>query len=285
MTANIFREKFGRRFETLDVDNNGVIERTDYEAYVERIAAAAGRDPDSSVIQRLREMYLALWDDIARRATSTRLTREQYIQALHDSIVTNEAGADELFYPLVSTLIDIFDTNEDGHLDNEEFARWMVAYGVTRNRPRKHSANSTSATTANLLARNSPRRFTSSTAATTPMREATGCSDRCHRTRRSTPSSKEKTGAGNRSTHIPQFLPRSRRALRGSALRARSRGRRRHGLVKPLAGTGEHALGLGAQLPRIRPHRLRRRGHRVLRGEPVGLLLVKHSPERVRRRA
>lgn len=127
MVSQVIREKFTRRFETLDVDGDGVLRRADYEAYVERIASAAGRATDSPVVARLRDRYLALWADLVRDAGRSEFTCEQYVEALNAS----RGSADDPFQHLVSSLIEVFDTNEDGQLDGEEFARWMIAYGVT----------------------------------------------------------------------------------------------------------------------------------------------------------
>jgi hypothetical protein len=85
--SEFLERKLARRFQTFDFDDNGQIERSDFETSAGRVADEFGHSADSPARQRLLELSLGLWDHLDSGADSDRdsfITTPDLLQAIHD---------------------------------------------------------------------------------------------------------------------------------------------------------------------------------------------------------
>ncbi|WP_030611933.1 EF-hand domain-containing protein [Streptomyces sclerotialus] len=132
-------KKLSRRFETYDLDDNGVVERTDFVRAAERMAQEFGHAPASPEIRTLKERLGAVWNSLAEAADKDRdgrLTESEFKNAFHTKVIADDEGFRTLYEPFIQAAMDIADTDKDGRLGLDEHVRWYKALmGI----PEEHS--------------------------------------------------------------------------------------------------------------------------------------------------
>ncbi|RZS36611.1 Ca2+-binding EF-hand superfamily protein [Herbihabitans rhizosphaerae] len=122
--------KLARRFRTFDFDDDGDIDRADFERSAAAVADEFDHPPDSAARLRLLELSLALWDHLARSADADAdgaITVEEYKHAFAGGLLVTEDSFDQGYRPFLDALMDVCDTDGDGRLDAEEHVRWTGA--------------------------------------------------------------------------------------------------------------------------------------------------------------
>jgi Ca2+-binding EF-hand superfamily protein len=131
MASDSLERKFTREFETLDVDNDGFISRSDFERIADNLASALGLEPGSPKSDAIHARYMLWWEGVAVRDKDGdgRVDLAEWLA--YDEEITSspetyqkvlEAGADELFQML--------DFDDDGVISLAEYATWIGSYGV-----------------------------------------------------------------------------------------------------------------------------------------------------------
>ncbi len=137
-------KKLSRRFRTYDLDDDGYLERRDFEWAVERMADEFGLKPDNANRQRLFELCVGLWEHLLG-ATDTdadgRITEAQYKAAFAAGLLETPESFDAGYVPFLETIMAIADGDADGQLTAADHARWTgslmnvpedVAHGIHR---------------------------------------------------------------------------------------------------------------------------------------------------------
>jgi Ca2+-binding EF-hand superfamily protein len=121
-----------QRFEKWDVDHNGVLERSDYEAEARRIIKSFGETGDSPKGRALLNAYLQMYDQMAGKVGTTQgVTEQQYTQYVQNEMFSmGDAGFNRVLRPTISAIVNLCDTDGDGEINPREFAAWLRAVGV-----------------------------------------------------------------------------------------------------------------------------------------------------------
>ncbi|MET9231361.1 EF-hand domain-containing protein [Lentzea sp. NPDC003310] len=129
MTSVVSRENDVRRFQKWDVNGDGVIDRSDYEAEARRIVEAFGESLNSG---RGRAVMEALIELHRRQAEAAGvgpfgvMNQEQYLAANQELMFgRGDVGFDELLRPAISAIADLCDTDRDGFVSKVELRAWL----------------------------------------------------------------------------------------------------------------------------------------------------------------
>jgi Ca2+-binding EF-hand superfamily protein len=133
--SELQRLKIEHRFNLLDADDNGIVERADFELVAWRVSTELSfeRDIEPETIIRLRKAYLALWDRLCdgRDANQDgKVSREEFVASIGHVVVESQGGYDQALRPIVDAVLDMLDYDGDGTVSRDEFRIWFRAYGV-----------------------------------------------------------------------------------------------------------------------------------------------------------
>lgn len=133
MANAIATERLRKRFAKWDVDGSGSLERSDFEQEAKQIAQAFGKSETSPQARELTAAFTSMFEQVAKGARS--LSEEQFIAAARPLV---EAGAerefDNVLGPVVKGVVGLCDQNNDGQINGEEFATWLIAVGVDQSK-------------------------------------------------------------------------------------------------------------------------------------------------------
>ncbi|MFJ1704745.1 EF-hand domain-containing protein [Kitasatospora sp. NPDC088346] len=120
--------KLRQHFELFDFDGNGFIERSDIEAFVERITEAAGAEGTPQGL-RLREEGDRLWRHLQRTLDTDgdqRISRDEFVGAADLGVVLAMA------VELGAASFEVTDTDRDGRISLQEWIGMDRKLGVSR---------------------------------------------------------------------------------------------------------------------------------------------------------
>ncbi|MFJ4869827.1 EF-hand domain-containing protein [Streptomyces sp. NPDC088757] len=130
---NVAQERLAKRFDKWDADGNGLLEPSDFAAEAADIARAFGESPESPKASALRDGFVALFGDLARRAgvaPEGSIDREQFLRAAGEIVQGGAATFDPAFSPVAKGIVGLADRDGDGVIDGNEFATWLKALGL-----------------------------------------------------------------------------------------------------------------------------------------------------------
>jgi Ca2+-binding EF-hand superfamily protein len=134
MTTTVKNDRLKKRFEKWDVDANGRIDRSDYEAEARRIIKAFGEDPASPQARAVRDAYIGMYEFLASKAgvgANGSLTEEQFLEVVEAQIFTEgDSGFNRVVRPTIAAILGLCDTDGDGEVNRKEFGKWLDAVGV-----------------------------------------------------------------------------------------------------------------------------------------------------------
>ncbi|MFS8103958.1 EF-hand domain-containing protein [Lentzea alba] len=119
-----------RRFETYDSDQDGFIERSDFEQAGSRTVAEFGLSADDLRAKRLHEHLLGVWDRLSAVTDTNdddRISLTEYKTAFAHRLLERPESFDDTYLPFLDTLMAVADHDGDGHLGVDEYVRWSVA--------------------------------------------------------------------------------------------------------------------------------------------------------------
>nr|WP_042191104.1 EF-hand domain-containing protein [Kibdelosporangium sp. MJ126-NF4]CEL19845.1 Calerythrin (Calcium-binding protein) [Kibdelosporangium sp. MJ126-NF4]CTQ97069.1 Calerythrin (Calcium-binding protein) [Kibdelosporangium sp. MJ126-NF4] len=134
MTTAVKNERLRKRFAKWDVNGNGRIERSDYEAEANRIINAFGEDPASPQARAVTQAFVGMFEYLANKAgvgPNGSMNEDQFIGVIEAEIFQQgDAGFNRVVRPTIASIVGLCDTDGDGEVDQREFSRWLNAIGV-----------------------------------------------------------------------------------------------------------------------------------------------------------
>ncbi|MGH3737080.1 MAG: EF-hand domain-containing protein [Micromonosporaceae bacterium] len=133
MTTALHDRKLKRRFELMDANHDGVLERGDYEALAQHLIQGLGTPPDTPKARAVVETYTRFWDNYISRMDADgdgKVTKQEYIEAIDRQTLDPDAF-DRAFQPHFQAVARLCDTDDDGNVDRDEFTRMMRVHGVS----------------------------------------------------------------------------------------------------------------------------------------------------------
>lgn len=137
MKTAVKTDRLRQRFQMWDVDRNGRISRSDYEAEARRIIGAFGETPDSLRGAAVLDAYLRVHDFLAGRTGlgNRPMTEDQFVAVLENEMFRHgDAGFGKVLRPMVRAVVDLCDTDGDGQVNRAEFRQWLRALGLDQGR-------------------------------------------------------------------------------------------------------------------------------------------------------
>lgn len=133
MTTAASEKRLVRRFALWDVDRDGRIERTDFQAEAERIIQAFGEDTTSPRGRGVMDAYLNMYDFLASKAGvgNEGLDLQQFIDVVKREMINKgNSGFARVLRPTIRAIVDLCDVTGDGAINPTEFRRWIEAIGA-----------------------------------------------------------------------------------------------------------------------------------------------------------
>ncbi|MGW6446708.1 EF-hand domain-containing protein [Lentzea sp. NPDC055074] len=129
MTSVTSHEIDVRRFQKWDVNGDGIIDRSDYEAEARRIVAAFGESLNSGRGRAVMEALIVLHRrqaDAAGVGAGGAMNQQQYLAANQELMFgRGDSGFDELLRPAIAAIADLCDRDRDGLVSKVELRRWL----------------------------------------------------------------------------------------------------------------------------------------------------------------
>ncbi|MEU3498788.1 EF-hand domain-containing protein [Kitasatospora cineracea] len=140
MTTSVQLDRAQKRFDLWDVNGDGQIDRSDWQAEAQRILQAFGEAPVSPAGRALTEAYLGMWSFFADKAgideQDGALTPEQFNHIAEEHILENGgAGFGRVVKPTIQAMVELVDVDGDGQVNPAEFKTWLDAIGVSNVEP------------------------------------------------------------------------------------------------------------------------------------------------------
>ncbi|MEV4312099.1 EF-hand domain-containing protein [Actinocrispum sp. NPDC049592] len=132
-TMSLLERKYAKRFEMLDADGSGVVDRTDFEMLAERLIDGLGVTPGSPKAERVRNGYLELCDQLMRIADGDgngEIDRTEFITAM-TRMAGDRAGFKRIIEPLARLNLSLCDADGDGNLNELEFGSLLRMFNAT----------------------------------------------------------------------------------------------------------------------------------------------------------
>ncbi|GAA2786732.1 EF-hand domain-containing protein [Crossiella cryophila] len=134
MTTAVKNERQIQRFKKWDVNGNGRIERSDYEAEARRIINAFGENETSPRGRAVLDAFIGMFEYQATEAgvgAHGSLTEQQFLDVNEKLMFRDgDVGFSRLLRPTIRAIVDLCDTDGDGEVNPAEFKKWMKAIGV-----------------------------------------------------------------------------------------------------------------------------------------------------------
>jgi Ca2+-binding EF-hand superfamily protein len=132
-TMSLLERKYVKRFEMLDADGSGVVDRTDFEMLAQRLIDGLGVTPGSPKADRVHNGYLELCDSLMRIADEDgngEITRTEFVMAM-TRMAGDRAGFKRVIEPLARLNLSLCDADGDGNLNELEFASLLRMFNAT----------------------------------------------------------------------------------------------------------------------------------------------------------
>lgn len=132
MAATVSENRLEQRFRLWDVDQDGRVERTDFQAEAERIIQAFGETTDSPRGRAVLDTYLNMYDFLASKAGVGKegLSLKQFSDVVNREMIgKGSSGFAQVLRPTIRAIVDLCDVTGDGAINPREFRRWIEAIG------------------------------------------------------------------------------------------------------------------------------------------------------------
>ncbi len=132
MLSELQTRKLTRRFKISDADNNGVIERIDFERIAERSAELRGWSSDSPETKKLHANLMGWWSGMQPMADvdqSNQITLQEWLN-YHDQLIHDP----ELYQATIGVVIEfdlqVYDLDGDGALNLGDYTAFFASLGL-----------------------------------------------------------------------------------------------------------------------------------------------------------
>lgn len=133
MTTELHQRKLARRFELMDADGNGYLQRDDYEALGRRLVLGFAESPDSPKGRAVIDSYVRFWDEFISQMDADgdgRVGKDEFVSWIGQQVVDGDAF-DRAYRPHLTAVVELCDIDSDGVVDRAEFTRLLQLYGTS----------------------------------------------------------------------------------------------------------------------------------------------------------
>jgi Ca2+-binding EF-hand superfamily protein len=118
------KQKLPLLFAVHDLNQDGVINRSDFEEYSARIAKTRGWGRDSAEYKQLVDRFMTFWnglEEVARRKGARQVTVKEWLEDW-DEILANPRLYDQIVPPIGRAIFTMLDQDGDGQITAKEYA-------------------------------------------------------------------------------------------------------------------------------------------------------------------
>ncbi len=132
MLTDLQIRKLTRYFEVYDVDDDGRVDRSDFERVLENVRILHGVGETSTAYQELRRAYVGRWEGLRAGAdvdADGGVDLDEWLlywQRTLEDDVRYEAEVEAI----TDRLFTVFDTDEDGFIGPDEFCNFYGVFGL-----------------------------------------------------------------------------------------------------------------------------------------------------------
>lgn len=122
---DVITTKYARRFDTLDANNDGQVDWSDYQHLADRYIDAYKIGRDDRRARALQSFLQTYWLEMLRHAgvEADRLTKDQFITA--NRLASIDASRLNVTDGLGHVIFDVIDVDGDNEVSKAEFARFL----------------------------------------------------------------------------------------------------------------------------------------------------------------
>jgi Ca2+-binding EF-hand superfamily protein len=132
MLSEIRRKKLTHLFHLRDTNNDGFLEKGDYERISKRLAEMFDWRDDSDMYQLMHRAQLFEWDELQKFADANqddKVTLDEFLNA-YDSMPSDEP-IQVLIDDMVHFTFGWFDKDRDGHVQVDEYVTLLSVFNVS----------------------------------------------------------------------------------------------------------------------------------------------------------
>jgi Ca2+-binding EF-hand superfamily protein len=132
MLTDFQKKKLTTLFKALDMDKNGVMERSDYETIAKNLAAARGKAPGSPEYQTIYSKQMATWNQVRAfedKKGTGKVSLEGWFK-FHDQMLSQPGMFDAVVKMTAAFLFDMLDMNGDGKIELDEYNTYLETHNV-----------------------------------------------------------------------------------------------------------------------------------------------------------
>ncbi|MEU8134032.1 EF-hand domain-containing protein [Streptodolium elevatio] len=135
MDRDFYQRKMAVRFDSIDVDGDGVVTKADFERAGERVVEGLGLTRESAQGRAVLDGAGTFWAALADAADVDRdgkITRDEFVIACTETMLATPAGFGITARPFAESVAKAADPDGDGLLTADEYKRMLTAMGVKR---------------------------------------------------------------------------------------------------------------------------------------------------------
>jgi len=131
MLSELQTQKITRLFNVMDLDGNGVLEVDDYKIVCQNLGNIRGWNEDSSEYQAIYDAFMLDWENVKNMSSEQngQVTLEDWLK-FHDYALQTKEVYDISVTAIADQILNLFDFNQDGKFQFEEFAAFHKAYQI-----------------------------------------------------------------------------------------------------------------------------------------------------------
>ena len=126
------KQKLPLLFAVHDLNQDGVINRADFEEYSARIASTRGWGRDSAEYKELVNRFMTFWnglEEVAKRKGARQVTVKEWLEDW-DEILASPKLYDQIVPPIGRAIFTVLDQNGDGAITAKEYAATFKYSGL-----------------------------------------------------------------------------------------------------------------------------------------------------------
>jgi len=132
MLSQIQKRKLTRYFNVLDVDMNGVLEKSDFVEIIENLAALRNFDEGSDEYKYIESSIMMIWENAQSYGCAVdpdKITLEEWLDHLAQ-VLSSERVTESYVKKLSKDIFDLVDTSSDALIQYSEYAQILKAFRV-----------------------------------------------------------------------------------------------------------------------------------------------------------
>lgn len=130
MLTDLQKRKLTKLFSMYDSDYTGVLVKADFELMFKKLSTLRNWSRRSPRCLILEDKLMRKWQGLAEKADTAhnqQVSRAEWM-AYYDEVLADSKANSEIVESLIELIFDVFDQNEDGRVNQEEWGQLLAAF-------------------------------------------------------------------------------------------------------------------------------------------------------------